>query len=86
VNRIGNRIGNRNKNGKQKGNNEEKITGKRFVEIVRFQQLVKHLVLEGEVPVPPNRPRALRWWCSTFPGIITPKGMPQRRGRRHHVP
>jgi len=43
-------------------------------ETLKFQQIANHLVLEGTVPVPPNRPFALRWCCSTSSGIIAPGG------------
>jgi len=57
-----------------------------FGETLSFQQMVNHLFTEGTVPVPPNRPFALRQSRITFPGIIAPVVMPQRRGWRHYLP
>ncbi len=37
-----------------------------FVETLSFQQIVMHLFTEGTVPVPPNRPFALRL-CVALP-------------------
>jgi len=45
-----------------------------FVETLSFQQMVKHLFTEGIVPVPPNRPFALRLCRITFSGVIAPGG------------
>ncbi len=49
-------------------------------ETLSFQQIEKHLLSEGTVPVSPNRPCALRWCCITFSGIIAPEGMPSGGG------
>jgi len=35
-------------------------------ETLRFQQIANHLLSEGEVHVPPDRPCTLRWCCITF--------------------
>ncbi len=56
-----------------------------FAETLSFQQIANNLLSEGTVPVPANRPFALRLCRITFSGVIAP-GAPPRRGRKHHIP
>jgi hypothetical protein len=44
------------------------------VETLNLQQIVKDLITEGTVPVPPNRPCILRLCRITFSGVISPGG------------
>ena len=46
----------------------------------KFASNCKAPVSEGTMPIPPNRPCALRLCHITFSGVIAPGGVPQRRG------
>jgi len=51
-----------------------------------FEQMVKYPLLEGTVPVPPQTAPALCDGAALPSRELSLEGMPQRWGRRHHVP
>ncbi len=52
-----------------------------FVETLSFE-MINYLLTEGTVPVPPDRPFALRLCRITCSGIIASGGVSRRRERR----